>query len=70
MNNETVGPVLMPSDDIVSLRAHLDVPDLGYVDVATEEAFEAGLRRWPLLAELHAWRMQYGGVAGADALQA
>ncbi|NYT63870.1 hypothetical protein H0A66_16250 [Alcaligenaceae bacterium] len=43
-------------DDIASLEKFLDAGPFDYVDVAIQEAHAQALRKWPLLAEIAAWR--------------
>ncbi|AWB34823.1 BcsR/BcsP family cellulose biosynthesis protein [Orrella marina] len=52
------GSTLRPADDLVSLKQHLPGGQFHYVDIATQQAREDALIRWPLLAEvdLHAHR--------------
>lgn len=44
------------SDDIASLERYLNAGPFDYVDVATQQAHDAALGKWPLLAEIAAWR--------------
>ncbi|MTI75488.1 MULTISPECIES: cellulose biosynthesis protein BcsR [Stenotrophomonas] len=41
-------------DDIDVLRAHLQMPELPYLDFSAQRARSQALARWPLFAELAA----------------
>ncbi len=47
------GSSVRPSDDLVSLKQHLPGGKFHYIDIATEQARNLALKRWPLMAELH-----------------
>ncbi|TWH64408.1 cellulose biosynthesis protein BcsR [Azomonas agilis] len=40
------------ADDITDLRKALQMPELPYVDITTQNAVRDVLKRWPLLSEL------------------
>lgn len=42
----------LATDDIADLRTALNMPELPYVDVTTQNAMRDALKRWPLLSEL------------------
>lgn len=45
-------PLTSEHDDIDVLRAHLQMPDLPYVDFSLRNEHAQALAHWPLLAEL------------------
>jgi len=47
------GSSLRPADDLVSLKQHLPGGKFRYIDIATQQARDLALDRWPLMAELH-----------------
>lgn len=55
------GPV-RPADDIISLKQHVPGGKFRYIDIASQQMWEQALRRWPLMAELHALQT----VSGED----
>ncbi len=52
MAEAPIQPLTSERDDIDVLRAHLQMPELPYVDFSLRHERTQALARWPLFAEL------------------
>ncbi|WP_442594316.1 BcsR/BcsP family cellulose biosynthesis protein [Parapusillimonas sp. JC17] len=69
-NTSDRASLALQADDVVSLKQHLPRGGFDYVDVAAAQAHQEALRRWPLLAETHAFgRLEHGDEADARTTQ-